>query len=105
MAKVTYISPGGAERVLDAAPGESLMQIAVDNMVPGILGDCGGCCSCATCHVYVDPKWLPLLEPASADETMMLTGGPDVRENSRLGCQIYMSAKLDGIVLYVPGDT
>jgi 2Fe-2S ferredoxin len=105
MAKVTYIGPGGDQHVVDGAPGESLMQIALDNLVPGILGDCGGCCSCATCHVYVDPIWFRLLEPASADESMMLNGGPDVRETSRLTCQIRMRPELDGIVLHVPGET
>jgi 2Fe-2S ferredoxin len=104
MAKVTYIRPDGEKQIVDAPLGESLMQVALDNLVPGILGDCGGCCSCATCHVYVDPTWVPLLEPASADETMMLQGGPDVRETSRLACQIPMRAELDGIVLYVPGE-
>ena len=104
MAKVTYIGPGGDRQVVDGKPGESLMQIALDNLVPGIFGDCGGCCSCATCHVYVDPAWFGSLEPASADETLMLSGGPDVRDNSRLACQIRMSAELDGIVLTVPGD-
>jgi 2Fe-2S ferredoxin len=102
MAKVNYISSSGDERVVEAAIGESLMQAALDNMVPGILGDCGGCCSCATCHVYVDAKWFALLKPASEDERLMLEGGPDVRETSRLGCQIKMAPELDGIVLHVP---
>jgi ferredoxin, 2Fe-2S len=102
MAKVKYITSGGDERIVDAPIGESLMQIALDNMVPGILGDCGGCCSCATCHVYVDPEWLSSLQPASEDERLMLEGGPDVRETSRLGCQIKMTDELDGIVLYIP---
>jgi 2Fe-2S ferredoxin len=102
MAKVKYISSDGDERVVDAGIGESLMQIALNNMVPGILGDCGGCCSCATCHVYVDSKWFSSLEPASENERLMLEGGPDVRETSRLGCQIKMTPELDGIVLCVP---
>jgi len=104
MPKVTYILSGGGEMIVDGAVGESLMQIAVDNLVPGILGDCGGCCSCATCHAYVDPESFSRLEPATEDEIMMLEGGPDVRETSRLTCQIRMSPELDGIVLRLPGD-
>jgi 2Fe-2S ferredoxin len=103
MPKVTYILSGGDEFVVEGRVGESLMQIAVDNMVPGILGDCGGCCSCATCHAYVDPQSFSKLEPANEDETMMLEGGPDLRETSRLTCQIHMSEELDGMVLRLPG--
>ena len=102
MAKVKYIGAGGREQIIEAASGQSLMQVAIDNLVPGILGDCGGCCSCATCHVYVDPKWVPLLESPSADEKVMLEGSPELKENSRLACQIQMRDELDGIVLYVP---
>jgi 2Fe-2S ferredoxin len=102
MPKVTYITPQGQEFRLEGAVGESLMQIAVNNLVPGILGDCGGCCSCATCHVHVDVAWLDKLTPASSDETLMLEGGPDVKDNSRLACQIRLREDLDGIVLRVP---
>jgi 2Fe-2S ferredoxin len=102
MPKVTYITADGKEYIADGTSGESLMQIAVDNLVPGIPGDCGGCCSCATCHAHVDEKWLQMLEPPSADETMMLEGGPSVRGNSRLTCQIPMRDALDGIILRIP---
>jgi 2Fe-2S ferredoxin len=104
MPKVTYITASGGEMVVDGKVGESLMQIAVDNAVPGVLGDCGGCCSCATCHAYVDPQSFAKLAPASEDENMMLEGGPDLRPTSRLTCQIRMSPELDGIVLSLPGE-
>jgi ferredoxin, 2Fe-2S len=102
MAKVKFIGAGGEEREVEAPIGASLMQTALDHMIPGILGDCGGCCSCATCHAHIDPKWFPLLEPASEDEKLMLAGGPDVRDNSRLTCQIRMTPELDGLVMFVP---
>jgi 2Fe-2S ferredoxin len=78
------------------------MQIAVDHLLPGITGDCGGCCSCATCHVYVDDAWRERLPPASDEETMMLEGAVDVRPESRLGCQIRLTEELDGLVLRLP---
>ena len=58
MPKVTYVQPDGKQRVIDVAPGTTLMEAAIDNDVAGIVAECGGACSCATCHVYVDPAWL-----------------------------------------------
>ncbi|MCY1462073.1 hypothetical protein D9M71_798070 [compost metagenome] len=78
------------------------MQIAVDNMVPGIDGECGGACSCATCHVYVDPAWQERLPPRSGDETFMLEGASAVGESSRLSCQLKMREEWDGLVLRIP---
>jgi 2Fe-2S ferredoxin len=78
------------------------MQIALDNAVPGILGDCGGACSCATCHAYVDARWTEKLPAVSETEAFMLEGVPEPRANSRLCCQIKMQAALDGIVVQLP---
>jgi ferredoxin, 2Fe-2S len=102
MALVTFITSQGDEIVAEGSAGDSLMQIAVMSRVPGITGDCGGCCSCATCHVYVPPEWQPRLPAPAADEAMMLTGCSNAQQNSRLACQIRMSAELDGMVLQVP---
>jgi len=77
-------------------------SFALDNAVPGILGDCGGSCSCATCHAYVDAHWADKLPAISETETFMLEGVPDPRENSRLCCQIKMQVALDGIVVQLP---
>jgi 2Fe-2S ferredoxin len=92
----------GLETVVDAQLNKSVMQNAVEQMVPGILGDCGGSCSCATCHVYIDPAWLDKLPAIGKDEEMMLECALDVQENSRLSCQIIMQAELDGIVVRTP---
>jgi 2Fe-2S ferredoxin len=102
MPKITYREDGGKEHVVEADVGKSLMQVAIDNMVPGILGDCGGCCSCATCHVYVDPAWVERTGAAGEDENFMLEGALDVRPTSRLSCQIQVKPELDGLVLQLP---
>jgi 2Fe-2S ferredoxin len=102
MSKVIYIESNGAEHVVEAEPGRSLMQLAVDNMIPGILGDCGGACSCATCHAYVDPSWLDKVPPKSEDEAFMLEAALDVRDNSRLCCQLKMRPEWDGLVIRLP---
>ena len=96
--KVTFVQMDGVERHIDAEPGQSLMTIARDNMVAGILGDCGGCCSCATCHVYVDPEWQARVGVADEVETSTLDMVSDAhRGNSRLCCQIILTPELDGL--------
>ena len=102
MTKITYIEHDGTKHVVDAEDGKSVMQTAVENMVPGIMGDCGGCCTCATCHGYIDPSWNSKLPAKSADETMMLEGALAVRDNSRLTCQITVKPELDGLVVQLP---
>jgi ferredoxin, 2Fe-2S len=102
MAKITYIEFNGDERVLDLEPGTSVMQGAVGNGVRGIIGDCGGACSCATCHVYVDPAWLNRVGEKSAAEAALLEEVCDGRPNSRLSCQIKVTAELDGLVVRLP---
>lgn len=104
MPKVTYIESNGATHTIEAEPGRNLMQIATENLVPGILGDCGGVCSCATCHAYVDPAWLNLLPARSETEIFLLEGVSNPLTESRLCCQIKMSADLDGIVLTLPDE-
>ena len=78
------------------------MLAAVDNSVPGIDADCGGFCSCATCHVYVSPQWLERVGPAGPAEDEMLSLTPDRKENSRLACQIEITAELDGLTVTTP---
>lgn len=102
MAKITYIEFGGAEHVLDIAPGGSVMRGAVENDVRGILGECGGACQCGTCHVYVDPAWADRIGPKTAAEEALLEGVCDVQPNSRLSCQIAVTDKLDGLVVRLP---
>jgi 2Fe-2S ferredoxin len=102
MPKVRFILHDGTERLIEGELGSSVMQTAVDNLVLGIIGDCGGNCSCATCHGYVDPAWLDKLTPMTEEETIMLDGVMHVKENSRLTCQIKLKQELDGLIVRLP---
>ena len=101
---VTYISSSGNSRQIDVPTGMSVMQAALNHRVEGILGECGGNCMCATCHVYVDPSFLSRIPLAKDNEKFMLSiaaEGPET--NSRLSCQIKMTEELDGIIVRLPG--
>lgn len=102
MPKITFIEHNGTRHVVDAPLGKSVMQVAVDNLIPGIVGDCGGCCSCATCHGYVAAEWADKLPAKEEDEDMMLEGALEVRPNSRLTCQIDVRPEVDGLVIELP---
>ena len=102
MPTVNFIEFGGKEHRIDAKQGESIMLAATTNLVPGIDADCGGECSCATCHVLIDEEWRAKLPPASETEESMLDLNPDRTADSRLSCQIKMSEALDGIVVKLP---
>lgn len=102
MVKITFIQPEGASQTVDAEEGLTVMEVAKMNNVPGIEAECGGACACATCHVYVDPAWREATGSASEMEEDMLDFAFDVREESRLSCQIKVSAALDGLVVRVP---
>ena len=104
MPKLTIIEFNGKEHHLQAEEGKSVMQTAVENLVPGIVGDCGGSCSCATCHAYVDPAWLDRLPAQSENEKLMLDGALNVEPNSRLTCQIAVTEELDGLVVRTPSS-
>ena len=102
MTKVTYIEFDGTEHVVDVKPGNSVMEGAIKNNVPGIDADCGGACACATCHVYVDDAWLEKTGAATAMEESMLDFAENVQPNSRLSCQIRVADDLDGLVVRMP---
>jgi 2Fe-2S ferredoxin len=102
MAKITYIEFSGKQHVLELANGLSVMQGAANNNVRGIIAECGGACSCATCHVYVDDAWLQKLPEQGAGEAAMLEAVCDPQPNSRLSCQITVSDALDGLVVRLP---
>jgi 2Fe-2S ferredoxin len=87
---------------VEALSGDSVMETAIDHDVAGIIAECGGACSCATCHVYVDPAWLPKLPAPAPIEDGMLDCVLDRQPNSRLSCQIRMRDELDGITINVP---
>lgn len=103
MPEVTYVQMDGTARTIDAADGSSVMHVATSNGVPGIAAECGGACSCATCHVYVANAWFERLQPADEDEEGMLEcTAAERRPNSRLSCQIHLSDELDGLVVHTP---
>ena len=102
MPKIKFVEHSGQEHLVDAPVGQSVMQAASNNMVPGIVADCGGNRACATCHVYVDGPWRGYIPPASKEEREMIECALHVEENSRLSCQIYITPELDGLVVRIP---
>ena len=102
MAKITYIEHDGKEHVIEVKPGQSVMEGAVKNNIPGIDADCGGACACATCHVYVDDAWADKTGKASVMEESMLDFANDLQPTSRLSCQIIVSEALDGLIVRMP---
>jgi len=102
MVQINFILFNGEKISVDAKPGESLMRIATTNSVEGIDADCGGACSCATCHVFVDEAWLDKVDHPKQDEEALLSLNPDRKTNSRLSCQIDISDNLDGLIVHLP---
>lgn len=103
MPKLIYQIFGGETREVEVPDGTSVMEGAVRNGVPGIDGDCGGACACATCHVYVDEAFVDRLTPPDEMEDELLDGTASERApNSRLSCQIPLTAELDGLTVRVP---
>ncbi|MFW6094041.1 MAG: 2Fe-2S iron-sulfur cluster-binding protein [Pseudomonadota bacterium] len=102
MPKITFIEHDGTEHTVEGENGLSVMRAAIDNLVPGIDADCGGECSCATCHVYVDRAWMATVGEPSEREESMLDLNPERESNSRLSCQIPITEELDGLVVTVP---
>lgn len=103
MPLVTYAIADGSSRSVDVQDGVSVMQAAVQNDIPGIEAECGGCLDCATCHVYVDPAQFDLLPPASAQELEMLAAVTAERlPTSRLSCQLVLSSDLPSLSVKIP---
>lgn len=102
MVNILFIEHDGTEHPIAVDIGSSVMQAAVSNGVPGIDADCGGSCSCATCHVYVDAQWLDKLDAMNPAEEAMLSLSTDRQANSRLSCQLPVTEKLDGLVVTTP---
>ena len=102
MAIITFVQQDGTEYTVEAKAGQSVMDVAVKNGVPGIVADCGGACACATCHVYVDDEWRPQTGARMDLEDSMLEFAEEVRDSSRLSCQLKMSDALDGLRVTVP---
>ena len=102
MAKITFIQPDGKQETVSADNGMTVMEAAKKNLVAGIEAECGGACACATCHVYIDAAWRAKAGKPEDMEEDMLDFAFDVREESRLSCQIKVTDALDGLVLRIP---
>ncbi len=102
MVMITFIQPDGVEKTLDVEVGTTLMTAAVDNAVDGIQGDCGGACSCATCHCYIDDGYKDKIPAAEDVELSMIDFAIDPQPNSRLGCQVQVTEALEGMVVKLP---
>jgi 2Fe-2S ferredoxin len=103
MPKIIYITPNGQEYSVDTPEGHSVMEAAVANDVPGISADCGGACTCATCHVYVDEAWYDRLPtPDEMEAAMLEFAETEMRATSRLSCQVKITAALDGLIVRLP---
>jgi 2Fe-2S ferredoxin len=100
MPKVTFIQTDGKRVVVEDAVG-TLMEIATDNEVEGITGDCGGVCSCSTCHIYISPDWQDKVGDPEELEMDTLDFNEEKKPNSRLGCQVEVTEALDGLVVEV----
>jgi len=102
MPQVTYISADGAEYEVDVPVGNTVMEGAIDNMIDGIVAECGGSCTCATCHVYVDEAWADKTGEPGEFENDLLDMVLDPAPTSRLSCQIKVTPELDGLVVRIP---
>lgn len=102
MVKLIYIEASGTEHVVAAKLGQSVMESAVKNNVPGIAADCGGVLACATCRVYVKDAWQAKLAPPSEMEQSTIEFSEDATPGLRLSCQIKVTPELDGLTVHLP---
>lgn len=104
MPKLFVVDRAGTSHEIDAVTGESVMEAIRDAGLDELLALCGGCCSCATCHVHVDPAFSAMLSPMSEDENDLLDSSDARNERSRLSCQIPVSDKLDGLRVTIAAE-
>ncbi len=97
MAKLIIVDRDGAEKEIEAGAGMTVMEIIRDNGFDDLLALCGGCCSCATCHVHIDPAFMDEIPAMSEDENDLLDSSDSRNEHSRLCCQVQMTEALDGM--------
>jgi 2Fe-2S ferredoxin len=102
MTKITYLDQQGNSKTIEVENGLSVMEGAIQNDIPGIDADCGGSMACATCHVYVEEKWLDKLPKAEEGEIDMIDMAFEPKKNSRLSCQLIVSDELDGLQVTTP---
>ena len=102
MPKITFIEHDGTVHTVEAELGSTVMETALKNGIAGIVAECGGGCTCATCLVHVDEKWFPIVGPPSEEENQMIDTAFEVTETSRLSCQIKVTEALDGLIVRTP---
>jgi|SRR5580693_5939845 2Fe-2S ferredoxin len=102
MVRIVYVDHAGEQREVNAELGATLMLAAVRNGVVAIEGECGGACACATCHIYVPEAWRGVTGSASENEREMLECANDADDRSRLGCQVVVTAEMDGMTVFTP---
>ena len=102
MTKITYIDHQGSSKTVEVENGLTVMEGAIQNNIPGIDADCGGSMACATCHVYVEEKWLDKIPKAEDGEIDMIDMAFEPKKNSRLSCQITVAEELDGLTVKTP---
>jgi 2Fe-2S ferredoxin len=105
MPKITYVSPGGSQHIIDADIGATLMETAIQQGVPGIIAECGGAGACATCHVYISDEYAELIGPADGLEDDMLDSANAERTpTSRLACQVTIDNDFEGLVVDIADE-
>lgn len=102
MPNIVFIEFNGTEHRVEAKAGDTVMQTATHHMIPGILADCGGNCACATCHVYIAEPWTSKIAAPSKEEKEMIECALHVTPESRLSCQIAVTAELEGLQVRLP---
>lgn len=102
MPEITLIEYDGQTHIIEAESGKSLMQNALDNMVPGIDADCGGGCACGTCHCFIEENWNEVTGASDPVEDALLGMRPDRKDNSRLSCQIEVTDEMNGMIVRLP---
>jgi 2Fe-2S ferredoxin len=102
MPKITFIEHDGTQHDIEAEVGSTVMEAALKNDIGGIVAECGGSCTCATCLVHVDEAWSPIVGPPHPEEDQMLDAAFELKPTSRLSCQIKVTEALDGLIVYTP---
>jgi ferredoxin, 2Fe-2S len=102
MPNITFIDHKGVEFAIEATSGKTIMQAALDNCIDGIVAECGGTCSCGTCHCYIDEQWLDKMPQTTNMETETLECSIGVQPNSRLSCQVTLNDNMNGLVVRLP---
>ena len=102
MPKITFIEPDGTRHTVEADLGSTVMEAALKNDIGGIVAECGGSCTCATCLVHIDEAWSPIVGTPHLEEDQMLDAAFEVKPTSRLSCQIKVTDELDGLIVHTP---